>query len=1036
MKTNVFTAFGVRRGFIASAALSLLMSVSLYAQQPAASPGTQIIENAPGPAAPPAPAASGEATTERVVVTGSYIPTAEEVTASPLDTLTTQEINRSGNQEVLQVLQKRNPSFVGPGNIGSTNANTAGGSTLGGSVASIRGFPTLVLYEGRRIADTAAIAAAGAQFSDVSLFPAALLSRIEVLKDGASALYGSDAVGGVINIFTKDDFQGVEVGFRYGTTVEGAVAERRGYAIAGVGNETTQVTAGMQYYEIDPLFQRQREYSRPAINLTTTYGGSVRDANSRFLPIGYDPLNYPGNPVGNSPFDFGVVPGSIPGSPAPDDPDGVPGPGFGAIPQYYQAASATEVLAYDIARMPTSTLDSCRMNVVASFDHQIFGKQLELFGNFLYANNDYRAVLNAQPLSNASGVVIPAGRPGLTDPNDPNYIAGVNNAIFNPFDFQIDQAVLGTNNFTVVANRYQGNPRFFDNTNIFQRYLVGLRSQINQDWMVETAAYYSKYDTQYVNSNLVFAPQLNAMIAGTAVDFDGLPIPPLDFFALNPIGTGPGQVSADQFATIFGSNFRNLSSFQRVFDAKLVGFPFKLPGGKIGFSLGAEYRVEGFKVDNSPEIFVGSVPIGLINRKRDIFSQFAEVSIPIVSSEMGITGIHTLEAGVAGRHDSYEGVSEDALVPKVTLRYQPIKDLTLRASYAGSFIAPNLYQLFGPPAAGFSTTISLGGVVQDQAQVLAPSNPDLVPSKAETYTAGLVYSPSFIPGLTVTVDYFRTLQRGIVQGLGGAVILGSVENLGPASPYYDLVGFGNFPGQPGSEPVGGPGSLNGNLSITYYIDQLRNAGAARNEGFDLSARYNIDLHSAGQLEFGAAAVVFTNYDFKTSPQSEYYNVLGLDFPELAGGNPDYRLTLLAEYRVFGFTLSFNANYIPELKNAVGTNPEEDDQEAFPIIDDYFAVDGRLSYTFKGRTTPATAATEPKDAKSMVDSKSGALTETVAGAETMSPVQKLLDGLTITVGCNNMFNEQPSFVAGANSNTDLSLYDPFGQFVYFEVSKKF
>src|SRR5947209_221256 len=239
MIRNVLQALGSRRlALIAAVAVPILMSFSAYAQQPAASPATQLPEAGPGPAAPPAPAAPGEATAERVVVTGSYIPTAEEVTASPLDTLTTQEINRSGSQDILTVLQKRNPDFVGGGNLGSTNANIASGATLGGSTISIRGFPTLVLYEGRRIADAAAIAVGGAQFTDVNLFPAALISRIEVLKDGASALYGSEAVGGVVNIFTKDDFQGAEVGFRYGFELDAAVAERRGYAVAGIGNGT------------------------------------------------------------------------------------------------------------------------------------------------------------------------------------------------------------------------------------------------------------------------------------------------------------------------------------------------------------------------------------------------------------------------------------------------------------------------------------------------------------------------------------------------------------------------------------------------------------------------------------------------------------------------------------------------------------------------------------------------------------------------------------------------------------------------------
>lgn len=139
---------------VTGVAIPLLMTLSARAQQAAGSPASQTPELGPGPAAPPASQSAGEASAERVVVTGSNIPTAEEVTASPVDTLTTQEVNRSGSQGVLNILQKRNPSFTGAGNLGTTNANIASGATLGGAAISIRGFPTLVLYEGRRIADS------------------------------------------------------------------------------------------------------------------------------------------------------------------------------------------------------------------------------------------------------------------------------------------------------------------------------------------------------------------------------------------------------------------------------------------------------------------------------------------------------------------------------------------------------------------------------------------------------------------------------------------------------------------------------------------------------------------------------------------------------------------------------------------------------------------------------------------------------------------------------------------------------------------
>src|ERR1043166_9159227 len=865
-----------------------------------------------------------EATTERVTVTGSYIPTAEEVTASPLDTVTSQDVNRSGQQDILTTLQTRNPDFVGAGNLGNTNANISAGSTLGGSVIQIRGLPTLVLFENRRIADSAAISI-GSQFTDVNLFPTALISRIEVLKDGASAIYGSDAIGGVVNIFLKDDFRGAELGFRYGTTVESAVAERRGYAIAGVGNDTTQVMVGMQYYEIDPLFERQREFSKLDGGVTTTYGGVGRDnfggATTFYLMNGNDPLNYAA--VGpNSPFQAGVVPGSIPLPP----PAGANPGQYALMPQVYHMVSQATITSFYLSTLPNSTLDQQRTNINASLSHQIFGKQLELFGNVMYANNHSESFLNAQPLSNGTGVIILGSF--RVDPNTGTIVAENRGpaAMWNPFMESIDGNSLSGRYRLFANNRYQTNPRIFTETANFYRFLGGLRSQITPDWNFETAAFYSRYDIEYINRNLVNANVLNAMIAGR--DLDGNPIPALDFFARQPVGTAPNQISQEQFDTIFGSNFRTLDSFQRVFDAKITGYPFSLPAGKVGLAIGGEYRVEGFKVADSPEIFVGSVPVGIINVKRDIESFYTEIGIPIVSSAMHVPGIYNLELNLAGRYDHYQGVSEDAKVPKVGLRYQPIPDLTLRSTFSNSFVAPNLFQTNGPTGNGFSPTISFNGVVQDQAQTLTGSNPDLIPSTAQSITAGLVYSPKFIPGLTISADYFRTLQQLIVSTIGSTLIINSVEALGPASPYANLVAFNNFPGQPGAKPITAPGQLNGNLASTFVVDANQNIGAISIEGWDLSARYNMDLRTWGQLELGINAVVFTRYDQKTLPTSHYFNLQGLDFPEGGGAVPDYKLTFLLEYRLGGLTYSANANYIPELRNSVGRDPETEEISTF------------------------------------------------------------------------------------------------------------
>lgn len=973
-----------------------------------------------------------------VTVTGTNIPTAEEVTAFPLDTLSTADIDRSGNSDVLSVLTKRNPDFVGAGNVGNSNANIASGGTLGGAIITIRGLPTLVLFGGRRIVDSAAIAVGGAQFADVNLFPTSLISRIEVLKDGASSLYGSEAVGGVVNIFLKDDFTGVDVGYRYGFTVESAIAERKAWVIAGVGNDTTHVTVGFQYDEQDPLYLRERAYSRVPGGVTTTYGGVGRDnlggGTNFYLLNGVDPLQPFGTAGLNSPFDNpGVTPGGIAPPPFASG-TATTNPGqYAQMPAgVYNNVSQATITSYDLSQVPTSTLDFANTNAYAAFTHQIFGKQLEIFGDFLFSHNHNLSFLNAQPLSNGTGVVILGSQ--RVDPNNPSGPLIAENrgapAPFNPFQESIDSNTLSGNFRLFANNRYQTNPRTFTDDSTFYRLLGGIKSQISKDWYSEVGVYYSHYGIDFVNGGLVNALRLNDLIEnglsnGLAAT-GGNPGGYFDFFARNPT-VGPNAISQAEYQSIFGEDIRRLDSYQRTFDAKVVGFPLELPGGPLGVSIGTEYRIEGFKVNDSPEIFVGSVPIQEINRGRAIDSFYGELAIPVVGSEMNVPGIYNLEIRLSGRYDHYEGISTDAKVPKYTIRYQPIKDVTLRGTYSNSFVAPTLYQLYGPVSTGFSDVVTFGLGTEDQAQVQTGSNPNLTPATAESYTAGIVYSPHFIPGLTFTVDYFRTLEQNIVGTIGGGTILTSVQTLGPASPYANLVAFNNFPGSPGAVAITAPGQLHGNMASVFYIDANLNVGAARVEGWDLSVDYNVDLQRFGTLEFGIKSVVFTKNDLRLTKQDPYYNISGLVGSEFFGTNPDYKITFLAEHHWQGFVLSLNANYIPEMLNSTGQSPATDDQSLYDTVDDYWTLDGRLSYTFH-MTPPPGAAVDAKDAK---EGKSMA-----AAPGTLSPLQKMLDNTTLTVGCNNIFDETPPFVAGANSATNLATYDPFGSFVYFEINKKF
>src|SRR5690349_22995766 len=152
------------------------------------------------------------------VVTGSYIPTAETVTATPVQTLTTEAIQQAGTADTLVTLRQLVPGFTGSGNyLGSVNNNVNIGAGFqaftGQSYAQIRNLPTLILIDGQRVVTTAL---SGGQAVDLNSIPLAMIERIEVLKDGASAIYGSDAIGGVINIITKKNYNGFEIGGRIG----------------------------------------------------------------------------------------------------------------------------------------------------------------------------------------------------------------------------------------------------------------------------------------------------------------------------------------------------------------------------------------------------------------------------------------------------------------------------------------------------------------------------------------------------------------------------------------------------------------------------------------------------------------------------------------------------------------------------------------------------------------------------------------------------------------------------------------------------
>src|SRR6266568_892270 len=253
-------------------------------------------------------------TMKPVVVTGSLIPTAETVGPAPVQTIGAAEIERVGANDVLDVVRKLSTVFAGNNNVGQTVNN--GG--FGEANVEIRNLPTLVMLNGRRLGKSAF---SNGALVDVNTIPLAMVERIEILKDGASALYGSEAIGGVVNIITKKDYNGTEISGRYGFSPKaGHVTEQRASVVSGVTTEKGSFIAGAQYYHEDPLITRNRAVPSLSRDQLTALG--IDPSNS-----GYFSPSFPGKIQGkhangssvsyllaNSPF---LGPQSPTGSPLP-----------------------------------------------------------------------------------------------------------------------------------------------------------------------------------------------------------------------------------------------------------------------------------------------------------------------------------------------------------------------------------------------------------------------------------------------------------------------------------------------------------------------------------------------------------------------------------------------------------------------------------------------------------------------------------------------------------------------------------------------
>jgi len=1009
MTRTVLTKFGFLRSALAvGVGIPFLIGASVYAQDLA--PASQDVGAVPAPASQPA--AGGTAETERIIVTGSNIPTAEEVGPNPVLNINRDLINKTGERNTEQLL--RNLPIAGP--QGVQVANNAVGFTPGAATIALRAFDpraTLILIDGRRVAPYP-IGIVGIVFVDLNSIPSAAIQSIEVLKDGASTTYGADAVAGVVNIKLRHDYHGAEATVEYGNTIDKDSSEYSASLIFGVGDDNTNVTGVMNFYHRNSIANRDRgNTNRPPFlssnsspeNLQLTFeavdaaGGGAAATAAGFGP---GDVFFGHSPIGNN----GLTPAS----------------------DYVYTAGRDSLFNFNAFSLAFPEQE--RYGGYLAGDHKIFGDQMVGYADMFYQNVKTHNELapgatGSFQTAGATTLFIPPNHDGATLGGPTAEEVGAPLGAFNPFN-PFQQFISGGSRARIAEF---GNRKFDDETDAFLS-TIGIKGDklFDGTWGYDAGLRYSQVkstDEAQVPSTSRYNRILNAndpIYDPTSSQFIGTTI------AYNPFGDFRVPIASNQagvnFATVHPKDVNTSKLFTADFNIYTTEL-FKLPAGGVGFAFGGQFRRESFQEDkdqlNLDGDVVGSSPSVDTHGGRKSYAFFSETSIPIFSPANSIPGFYALEFTAAGRFEAFENNDTNVMVPKVGVRWQPFDEsLTIRSTWGEGFREPSLEELFAGPISSLQVTHDPlhGGLLESETPVLTTSNPGLQPEDSRAWSGGIVYTPKFVPGLTLSLDFWDIQRTGVV-----------------AAPFPDAVlareAAGTLlPGEAVERDAGG--------FISRITLANQNQGAEEARGLDIGVQYQI------QTPYGTFTSLTQAYYLD---QFRQQFVVDGPFVEQRGKTTSEGASLDGYLKWRGDSrLDWNWNgfdLVGTVRFRDGFHEHKPNLLVHWVHATWF-IDGQASYdfTFVAPVENQAVAGYSKDAKDVVRGKDGKATEPAA-AQTATyglPIWKrILNGTSITVGCNDIFGQDPPDAFGEGGNAEGipgALYDQTGRFVYVSLTKKF
>jgi len=956
------------------------------------------------------PTGQQDTTIEEVIVTGSNIPTAENVGPHPVDTYRRGDLNRLGVRTATDFIQQL-PAATGA----SLNDNTVNGGD-GHAEINLRGIlskETLVLQDGRRLAP---VGFAGSTV-DLNTFPVGLVDHIDVLKDGASAIYGTDAVAGVFNVFLIHKFRGLEVYSSYGNANLGFAndqAEVRSYILAGTGDDKTDIVVYAEFYNRAAIYARDANISHDADY--ASFGGlDLRSGNfaGRVGSFFYRPhLN--GGAGTPTPHAFPNAPSN---------------------PQY--AALTTlprERRLFNYADLTPAMGAADREYIYGSFERNICDQSLSIFADFKYARGFWEGGLAPAPFT--PDVFTDAIHPSGISPS--GISVPIQNA-FNPFTVPDYVSPQGTQFTTGVHYRpLEAGLRTDKITTDNYEFTAGLKGDLGRfgdsfkTWSWETGFRYSEDHRTERFGGIANIVTLRAALLDTN-----------PATAFNPFGIN--QNSRSVLDKIFVTTNRFGATTLTLEDLKLNGDLFHLPAGPVSFAIGGEHRTE--HVNDTPDALTASgQTLGAINfaptrGSRDVWSIYWEVLVPVTSPVWNFPGLYSLELGYQERYENFSDFGVAAR-PKVFLRWQPIDSaLTFRATYSEAYHAPTLSDLYRGPLSSTVFVHDPRSPATDPG-VLArfSGNPNLRPETAYEWTYGVSVTPEKwwfgLKGLTLSADFFHIDIRAVTVQPSAQFVIDH-EN--------------QFRGQVIRGSSTGAGDPFGPIVLLLLPEQ--NLGRFIEEGWDYEAIYAFDTSRLGRGDWGTFTVVLngTYLDravlqaFVGGPEQVVVGKFGGGFLGTAAGgsfthNRWYASLFYngaADSALAGIETGFTAHYIGQYWDNRNFTLDQHDRK----VREWTTIDWMLNYTFSFPVAaePGEVPGYNNSAKNVRLKKSNQKNLTSISTAQYKPCgwRAWLNNTTITLGINNVTDEEPPFVAaGLENGYDESSANIKGRTWYVAVKKRF